>query len=405
MIKSKDTKHKYVHTREFLREQIESGFYPKSTCLPTFVQLQDQLNISNSTLLKALGDLEAEGLLVRRRGSGTWVADKSRAPLIPARQLNIAILYRDNPNPENFFKGFSASMLKGVLNEWGFDHQTPSLSPVQNNEVGKFYWEQKDRGLRVECLGPESSSRKCYPTIESVKAGNYDGLILLGINEISFIKDILKLKIPAILTDHPGHQFQNQADQIFVNPTLGYQEAVEYFLGKGLKNIHFLGALIGPKVPDKKYTNLEWKEYVDNNLRQEPGSLLRLNAWRNAMHAYGVPPQESQIHYETFKPTRIRKMLELYLASSPKHLPDAFICHSVKQAEVVLETFHDHGIEIEAAGASDSPHHGKALCINVEGDVLGSIASELIISRLTKKPKHHLSIGVNMNFFPEQRSF
>jgi GntR family transcriptional regulator len=61
---------------EQLRAMIHSGELPTGSQLPSEPELAKALNISRSTLRAALSYLENEGTVVRRRGVGTFVADR-----------------------------------------------------------------------------------------------------------------------------------------------------------------------------------------------------------------------------------------------------------------------------------------------------------------------------------------
>jgi GntR family transcriptional regulator len=61
---------------EQLRAMIQSGELPDGSQLPSEPELAKALNISRSTLRAALSYLENEGTVFRRRGVGTFVADR-----------------------------------------------------------------------------------------------------------------------------------------------------------------------------------------------------------------------------------------------------------------------------------------------------------------------------------------
>lgn len=63
----------YLQISERLTRQIKAGLLPDGARLPPEVDLARDLGISVGTLRKALGELTALGLLVRRQGSGNYV--------------------------------------------------------------------------------------------------------------------------------------------------------------------------------------------------------------------------------------------------------------------------------------------------------------------------------------------
>jgi len=61
-----------------LRQRIDQGKLPAGARLPSEPDLAAELGVSRATLREALRALEDEGLLRRRQGSGTYVADRPR---------------------------------------------------------------------------------------------------------------------------------------------------------------------------------------------------------------------------------------------------------------------------------------------------------------------------------------
>jgi GntR family transcriptional regulator len=61
-----------------LRQRIDQGRLPAGSRLPSEPDLAVELQVSRATLREALRALEEEGLLRRRQGSGTYVADRPR---------------------------------------------------------------------------------------------------------------------------------------------------------------------------------------------------------------------------------------------------------------------------------------------------------------------------------------
>ena len=59
-----------------LKERIADGHYPSGIQLPSEAELVERYGVSRSTVRSALSALEAEGLIVRRWGVGTFVCDR-----------------------------------------------------------------------------------------------------------------------------------------------------------------------------------------------------------------------------------------------------------------------------------------------------------------------------------------
>ena len=81
---------KYVEISNDIRKKIIDGNYFPNERLPFEKEICDKYNSSKMTVKKALDILVAEGLLVKRRGSGTFVKDinpKERENLIASTQF------------------------------------------------------------------------------------------------------------------------------------------------------------------------------------------------------------------------------------------------------------------------------------------------------------------------------
>ena len=59
-----------------LRQRIQDGLYLPTEPMPTEQELIDQFKVSRITIRRAIDDLQAEGLVQRRRGRGTFVVPR-----------------------------------------------------------------------------------------------------------------------------------------------------------------------------------------------------------------------------------------------------------------------------------------------------------------------------------------
>jgi GntR family transcriptional regulator len=89
-----------------IRYQIISGQLAVGDELPPIRVLAEQLSITPNTVVKAYDGLEAEGLVVKRQGSGTVVADLT-SPLKKSEQRRLIIQRADALLTEAKQLGFS----------------------------------------------------------------------------------------------------------------------------------------------------------------------------------------------------------------------------------------------------------------------------------------------------------
>ena len=66
----------YQHVQETIRRRIRSGEWRPGCKIPSERELEKEFSLNRLTISKGLANLAAEGLLVRRRGQGTFVTER-----------------------------------------------------------------------------------------------------------------------------------------------------------------------------------------------------------------------------------------------------------------------------------------------------------------------------------------
>src|SRR5213594_2752273 len=72
----------YLQVRDLVLERITGGTWKPGTMLPAEVDLARELGISSGTVRKALDALEAERVVSRRQGKGTFVNESTAQALV-----------------------------------------------------------------------------------------------------------------------------------------------------------------------------------------------------------------------------------------------------------------------------------------------------------------------------------
>lgn len=80
---------KYQSVADALRHDIATGLYRDGDTLLTEVELKDKFGVSRQTIRQAISLLENDGLVVRRRGSGTYV---THGPRKRSGALNVGVI-------------------------------------------------------------------------------------------------------------------------------------------------------------------------------------------------------------------------------------------------------------------------------------------------------------------------
>src|SRR5690554_4891903 len=79
---------KYMHIKQALYRKIETGEWPEHHPVSSENKLAEEFNVSRMTARRALQELADEGLVVRTRGAGTFVAPlKSQSALLTIRNI------------------------------------------------------------------------------------------------------------------------------------------------------------------------------------------------------------------------------------------------------------------------------------------------------------------------------
>lgn len=88
---------KYNHIKQALYRKIESGEWPEHHRVSSENSLAEEFSVSRMTARRALQELADEGLVVRTRGAGTFVAPlKSQSSLLTIRNIADEIRLRNH---------------------------------------------------------------------------------------------------------------------------------------------------------------------------------------------------------------------------------------------------------------------------------------------------------------------
>ena len=114
----------YEEVKQKITEDLVRGRYPMGQALPAEKDLSKELDVSIGTLRKAVDELVAEGIVVRRQGRGTYVAehdlkrllyyffhvvkhdvDKKANPRVELVSLNTAVATKEEAGKLNIKEG------------------------------------------------------------------------------------------------------------------------------------------------------------------------------------------------------------------------------------------------------------------------------------------------------------
>ena len=159
----------HAQVETLLREMIELPEFKNGGMLPKEVDLAKKLGISRNTLRQATNKLEYEGLLIRRKGVGTKVAQNA-----VTTQLQQWHSFTQEMNEKGVkFKNFM------LTSEWveadakiasffEIKEQTPilKLSRLRGDDDGPFVFFESYFHPRIGLTGEENFSRPLYDILE-----------------------------------------------------------------------------------------------------------------------------------------------------------------------------------------------------------------------------------------------
>jgi DNA-binding LacI/PurR family transcriptional regulator len=396
-LKHKPAVPKHVQIRDRLRDRILNEWTP-GTRLPTEAELFKELGVSSTTVVRALNDLVREGVIHRRRGSGTYVADWRNPPLIPGRPLKIGILWMGSVSARSL-DSFNGQISLGALKAWGVNGSTAEFNDDSGERFTRTTLRQAARGLTVECVGNELGGYNRAPALEVVAKAGYDGVMTVGIIEEGFLSNLLDLGIPTVIVDFPTQRLGSRADLVYADPQIGYRAAVDSFVERGLRRIHFVGARIWDphtKIPDPTHP----RGYRFGK-RIDPDTFLRLSAYRQALDAHGIDARADWVHYQTEEDTELAGRLA---ALGNAERPQALLCHDIKNAERLIRSCGELGLQLQAAGASSDSHASPAMHIRLDTKEMGSVSGELLLARIKQPARPFLNVGVRMALMQQDDS-
>ena len=85
----------YLQIRQSMLDSLQAGEWKPLEVIPSEVELARRYNVSQGTVRKAIDELAADNLLVRRQGKGTFVASHGEQQV----QYRFLRLHPDNPAP------------------------------------------------------------------------------------------------------------------------------------------------------------------------------------------------------------------------------------------------------------------------------------------------------------------
>lgn len=200
---------KYRVLANLLRESIQKGIYPGGCLLKTENELAKEYDISRQTVRQALDVLVSDGLIERRKGSGTYVRQRKQR-----REKTMTIGVIANHISEYIFP----AIIRGIESELSLNGYKMELSVTCDSIIN-------ERKILNEYLKKP-----------------IDGLIIEGVKtnlpnpNIQVYKQLSDIGVPYIFFNEYYHELE-EAAYVITDDYTASKKAVQYLVKKGHKCI------------------------------------------------------------------------------------------------------------------------------------------------------------------------
>ncbi|MEQ8786776.1 MAG: GntR family transcriptional regulator [Pirellulaceae bacterium] len=338
-----------TQVERLLREAIGAGRYPDCK-LPTEVQLAEQLGVSRETVRRATETLAAEGLLVKFRRKGTFIASaETDLPRMRTAGAVIGYVQADYrladgaSEPTARFVG--GQMLDGALEAAA--------------EAGR---ELVVRRTRIADLNEGVQSLR-----RNVQLA---GVVFASVGEEKLLRRVSGLGVPMVLIDHDVHM--SEINTLRDDSAHGARLAVEHLASLGHRRIA-----------------IAYWQATDLNP-------WRLEGFRQTLRDLGLPRRRKWEFLTDLGKSGARQTAEEIISLTPR--PTAIYCFNNSMARMLIEELRNVGLsaprDISIVGgggelAVDLTHH------QADWVAIGRQAVELLIAAIENPggapPVHHLA--------------
>ena len=285
---------KYLQLTALLRERILSGELKPGEKMSSENELAGEYGFSRQTVRHALSILEEEQLLVRRRGSGTYVIDNRRAALENRTRIAVVSTYVDSYIFPKTIQG-----IENDLFERGYSVQIS----FTNNQL------ERERIVLEDIISRDDAAGII---MEATKSG-------LPNPNLPLIETLMERGVPILFIN--SYYRQLQLPHVTLNDRLAAERAVEYLADAGHRKI---GALM---------------KFDDGQ------GHLRYEGYLNACRRLGIPAGDQGTMWLD---TEGEKNFSDYRAGILRSFRDctAVFCYNDKLAFLLEGLFREEGIRI-----------------------------------------------------------
>ena len=285
-------KSKFEHVRDALLEEIKKGVYERSLKLPSESELIERFGVARETVRKAISDLVRKGLVMRRKGAGSFITKQGQ------RRSGLIGLLVPDASSARIFKDF-VSEISRLARRNGYE------VVVRDMNAGSI----AETKVRVRRMAREL-------VVQNVEGVVFRPLIdeRLAASNLEVIRIFKNAETPVVLMDSdvvasPG---RSECDLVTIDNVSAGRRVAEHLLKQGRRKVAFM----------------------------MNGTVLRRNEnWRNRL--FGVAGElalrnvEDAVRPLDFKPDSRPGLKRLYRSD---FRPDAIVCGNDETAVQLIDS-------------------------------------------------------------------
>ena len=215
----------YHQIKEYVSKKIREGEYEQNRPIPNERELAELFNVSRITSKRALDELKSDGIIYRKRGSGSYVS-----PLMDRRNL---AHNKDNVELTDSNQNIIALVMPIDPSTTGMIHTINGANEVLNKNG--FFLTIHNTNLDLE---------KEKEIIQDLIEREVQGIILYPISSIMNVEFIINI----IMDDFPIVTIDKYYDNIPLNYVVsdnfdGAYNATQYLIDNGHKRIAYLSSI------------------------------------------------------------------------------------------------------------------------------------------------------------------
>jgi len=345
-------KPKYIQIRDQLIARIKNGEF--RDLIPSDREIAEEFDVSRYTAIKAVQELEKDGVVFREQGKGTFISSPATQGIEFKKTYKIGIVISDLA-----FVGlpYMNRVLKGVnekLSIYSYNLVLFGLTGTQDSKtfsIEEIVEKRQVDGLLVD---------------DNASPNTIAFLCQSGFPFVQFGSDVGKLD---------GYEYS----RVVVDTDTAFYQGVEYLYEQGRRNIAFLQGFVSEQ--PKAYS---------------------AHAFLDALHSFGLKEKEDYFCHGRYGEESGREMAKK-LFSSATELPDAIITNEDMLALGAMKEARERGISIPeqmfVIGMGDYLLDSALTTFRVPGYEMGSEAAELLIQKL--QPGREVDAKVEKVLLPE----